>query len=81
MNRFEKNRPGTSLLKLILPVAIFCLTLILLFAGLTAVSGSASSKEAESLHDSILRSAVQCYALEGFYPESLDYLEENYGII
>ena len=24
--------------------------------------------------------AVQCYALEGAYPQSLSYLEENYGV-
>lgn len=30
--------------------------------------------------DSILRSAIRCYALEGVYPPSYEYLKENYGI-
>ncbi len=32
------------------------------------------------LEDAIRQSAVACYAAEGKYPESLDYLEKNYGV-
>ena len=28
----------------------------------------------------VLRSAVECYTLEGAYPESLEYLEKHYGL-
>ena len=28
----------------------------------------------------MLQGAVQCYALEGFYPEDLTYLKEHYGL-
>ena len=30
--------------------------------------------------ESILRGAVSCYAVEGFYPPDYDYLKEHYGI-
>lgn len=33
------------------------------------------------LSDAIIRSAVQCYSIEGFYPPSIEYLENNYGLI
>ncbi len=33
------------------------------------------------LSDAIMRSAVQCYAIEGFYPPDVKYLEENYGLL
>ena len=33
-----------------------------------------------ALENSIRQSAVHCYALEGFYPDSLSYLEEHYGL-
>lgn len=33
------------------------------------------------LSDAIIRSAVQCYAIEGFYPPNIEYLEENYGLL
>lgn len=29
----------------------------------------------------IVKSAVQCYALEGQYPTGLKYLEDNYGLV
>ncbi len=35
----------------------------------------------EILSDAIKRSAVQCYAIEGFYPPSIEYLEDNYGLV
>ncbi|NLL59896.1 MAG: hypothetical protein GX243_03510, partial [Tissierellia bacterium] len=33
------------------------------------------------LSDAIIRSAVQCYAIEGFYPPDIEYLENNYGLL
>lgn len=30
--------------------------------------------------ESIRRAMINCYALEGAYPDSLKYLEENYGV-
>ena len=32
------------------------------------------------IRPAVLRSAVECYCVEGAYPESLGYLEENYGL-
>lgn len=34
----------------------------------------------ESIRETVLRSAAECYAVEGAYPESLEYLIENYGL-
>lgn len=41
----------------------------------------ADSKEEEkrSLEEALQREIVQCYVLEGHYPDSLPYLEEQYG--
>ena len=33
-----------------------------------------------ALKAAVERSARQCYVVEGFYPPSLEYLEENYGL-
>lgn len=43
-------------------------------------SGKAGAREDEALRKAVARAAVQCYAIEGRYPPSVDYLEENYGI-
>ena len=37
-------------------------------------------EQAEAIKDAVSRRALQCYVIEGAYPESLDYLVENYGL-
>lgn len=34
-----------------------------------------------AIRDAVVQAAVECYAVEGVYPASLDYLEENYGLV
>lgn len=34
----------------------------------------------EAVRDAVVRSTVQCYAVEGVYPPNLAYLEEHYGL-
>ena len=38
-------------------------------------------QSAVSVKDAVMRSAVQCYAVEGAYPNSVEYLEEHYGLV
>jgi hypothetical protein len=45
------------------------------------VQNAGESEKFEILADAIVRSAVQCYAIEGFYPPNIEYLEENYGLV
>ena len=37
-------------------------------------------ESAAAIQAAVLRSARQCYAVEGVYPPDLAYLEENYGL-
>lgn len=37
-------------------------------------------KSCNILADSVRKMAVQCYAIEGQYPQDLDYLQKNYGL-
>lgn len=61
-------------------VLIFILCAWLLWRGVSSISIQASDSRIENLKNAIERSAVHCYAVEGAYPESLDYLKDNYGI-
>ena len=58
--------------------------LILVSSAFFLFNRSASADEVEesitSIKDTILARALQCYVIEGAYPESLSYLEENYGL-
>ena len=35
----------------------------------------------ETLEQAVSRGIVHCYAMEGAYPESLQYLKDHYGLI
>jgi len=48
--------------------------------GLQQTEASSRAEGMRILEDSLRRAVVQCYAVEGRYPESLAYIEENYGI-
>ena len=37
-------------------------------------------RQEESLKEAVIKGAVQCYSVEGRYPESLSYMEKHYGL-
>lgn len=68
---------------LIRGLAIPVLAAAVLFCFLAALSNLTQGQGEEGrrqLEDSLRRAAVACYAAEGIYPPTLDYLEEHYGI-
>ncbi|MBE5910841.1 hypothetical protein [Pseudobutyrivibrio sp.] len=73
----KKNVAGTTLISALLFVLIF---IGFLFAVSKAAEGSVTEQR-QSLSEAIDRAIIQCYVTEGRYPESFDYLKENYGII
>lgn len=64
----------------ILSLLLFSLILILFWSGFTNVSKSHEQESYAISLQSIDRAIVTCYAIEGMYPPSFAYLEENYGI-
>ena len=51
------------------------------FSALSPEQAAARRQEQRALlEDAITRALVTCYAVEGRYPSSLSYLEENYGV-
>lgn len=52
-----------------------------IFAALSLqFAGRTGAREEDTLKKAITRASVQCYAIEGRYPPSVEYLEQNYGI-
>lgn len=82
MNRFEQNKvyKPQKYFSLI-PIGIFIAFFALFLTSLSSVSETTLAKQQESLETALYRSVVQCYALEGTYPPSLDYIETHYGLI
>ena len=80
-NRFEKKGSRIEGMgRAIVPVATFVFVFAFALAGIRSIGDTTDEEQLKSLKSSIMRSAVQCYALEGSYPESLSYLMENYGV-
>ncbi len=48
--------------------------------SLGRISLKANEQSLSEARDSVARSVVLCYASEGVYPQSIEYLEENYGL-
>ena len=61
-------------------LGVFLLIFGALLIGTRNLSGSTGSEGQKALTQAIERAAVLCYATEGFYPPSLSYIEENYGV-
>ena len=49
-------------------------------AAVLNFSGRTGAREEETLRKAVARASVQCYAIEGRYPPSVEYLEENYAV-
>lgn len=81
MNRFQKPDLKKRILQSVNFSIIFFLAVIGLFLyGISAVSNSPVNDEKEILTNAINKDIVHCYAIEGMYPPSLSYIEENYGL-
>lgn len=52
-----------------------------LLLGVSKVNKGSNEESYLILKDAINRSAVQCYAIEGYFPPNIDYLEKNYGLV
>lgn len=81
MNRFEQPSPHIGRkLAFILPAAAFIILFFLFLKGINSISAATLEKQQESLETALSRSIAQCYAVEGTYPPSLEYLKEHYGL-
>ncbi|MCM1299716.1 MAG: hypothetical protein NC203_08840 [Firmicutes bacterium] len=76
----KEKLKNSSILKN-LPVIIVFIAIITIAA--IAINNVEKSTEKESLsitENSIRRAVITCYAQEGRYPESIEYLAENYDL-
>ncbi len=76
----KKKLSPSSVLKMIVPWALFLIVVVAVIIGVQNVSKSSEGESLRTMEQAVRRSVVQCYALEGRYPPSLDYLQEHYGL-
>lgn len=71
-----KKKPG-----LIKGLVISVIVLAVFIGAIFFADKRLESERMENLKEAVKRSAVSCYAIEGFYPSTIDYLEKNYGLV
>lgn len=84
MNRFssktyEDESKATRFFRFI-PLIMGILIILIFMYGVNYISKSSMDKQEESLNNAITRDIAQCYAVEGVYPPSLEYIKNHYGL-
>ena len=76
----KENRLLSFLARYGISFLLFGVIGILCLGGIHSAEEKQQTEALRIAEESILRGAVSCYALEGFYPPDYEYLKENYGI-
>lgn len=67
--------------KTLFPIILFIVFFTFLFITTANISKASSMETKKNLELAVYRAVVECYAIEGMYPPSIEYLEKNYGLI
>lgn len=79
-NRFQKQRKIKNKVRFLLPVILCLVMAIVLWGSSSKIFSDTEKRQQESIKEAVIQGAVQCYSVEGRYPESLSYLEQHYGL-
>lgn len=66
---------------IVLTVAVFLVMILAVVFALNQLGQQSGSEQTKSLEDAVLRATLTCYAVEGRYPMSIEYLVKHYGIV
>ncbi len=78
MHLYEKSRGGNR--GLLFAGVLFLLLVLLFTISLLSTAQQSDERESAVLDSALRRAIVTCYAVEGKYPPSLDYIYKNYGV-
>lgn len=79
-HRFEMRKRDSSARNLIISLAVFVIIAVCFWCAADSVSERTQAEERMLLEAALNRSITHYYAIEGTYPESLEYLTKNYGL-
>ncbi len=81
MARFQYKQKSRSGIKTILIICIFLAVIVIFFYEINILGNSTDNREKNNLEKALNNSIIYCYAIEGFYPENLEYIENHYGLL
>ena len=79
MKRTRRRKGFALVTRIWVPVLILAIA-VFFFTALSNMSEGQSEEARQQLEDALRRTAVSCYAAEGVYPPTLEYMEEHYGL-
>ncbi len=62
-------------------ILAFALVLVVTVVLLNQTDSRVQNQQLATLRNALRRASVTCYALEGRYPPTLEYLTEHYGVV
>ena len=81
MNRFQKTDIQNKISAYTpLSILLFAAVIIFFLVGITILDSTGEKGGKELLVNTLERDITHCYAVEGQYPPSIAYLEDNYGL-
>lgn len=79
MKLFQQNKKF-SYRNLFLSVLLFAVLLGASFVGVDNASRRNAAEQLSVTQQSVQKTIINCYAIEGTYPPDIPYLEEHYGL-
>lgn len=79
MHLYEKKKRGFH--GIFRTLVVFAAMILIFIFVLTNTGNTAGDRSEQIVKQAITKAAVTCYTLEGAYPENLQYLIDNYGLI
>ena len=80
MKDFKGNSRRDIWKTIVLPILICVAMLAVMIFAVMKFNSMSIEQDRELTLAAIRKAAVQCYADEGRYPSTIDYLEKNYGV-
>ena len=76
----HKNKSIFALLRAVLLPCGGILALLIFASALSGLDSGRAEEDLHQLETALRRGCVACYAAEGIYPPTLDYLADHYGV-
>ena len=78
--RLYASRSKFAFIKTAVTIVIFAAIIGVFIYGVNTTAQRADSENYKNTKANINRAIVACYAVEGKYPQDIQYLEKNYGL-
>lgn len=82
MRLYKSRKPFKVFITgILMPVLLFAVIIALFISGVNTASASAEKESLRITQQAIKKAMVNCYAIEGAYPQNIEYLEQHYGVL